>query len=64
MSATPERIAAVRRGMTLAFLGAAAFSLKAIFVKLAYRYPGVDAIVLLMYRRVPRCSTSRLLSTR
>ncbi len=50
MSASPERIAAVRRGMMLAFIGAAAFSLKAIFAKLAYRYPGVDAIVLLMYR--------------
>ena len=39
-----------RSGVALAFVGAAAFSMKAIFAKLAYRYPGVDAIVLLMYR--------------
>lgn len=36
-------------GLTLAFLGAIAFSGKAIIVKLAYRY-GVDAVTLLMYR--------------
>lgn len=40
----------MRHGVTLAFLGAASFSLKAIFAKLAYRYPGVDATILLMYR--------------
>lgn len=50
MSAELDKIATVRRGILLAFLGAAAFSLKAIFAKLAYRYPGVDAIILLMYR--------------
>ena len=36
-------------GLTLAVLGAIAFSGKAIIVKLAYRY-GVDAVTLLMYR--------------
>lgn len=36
-------------GLTLALLGAIAFSGKAIIVKLAYRY-GVDAVTLLMYR--------------
>ena len=36
-------------GLTLAFLGAIAFSGKAIIVKLAYRH-GVDAVTLLMYR--------------
>ncbi len=36
-------------GLMLAVLGAAAFSGKAIIVKLAYRY-GVDAVTLLMYR--------------
>ena len=38
-----------RRGVTLAVLGALAFSGKAIIVKIAYRY-GVDAITLIMYR--------------
>ncbi|MFI0546287.1 MAG: DMT family transporter [Brachymonas sp.] len=50
MSAPSSQAAAVRHGVILAFMGAAAFSLKAIFAKLAYRYPGVDAIILLMYR--------------
>lgn len=54
MNATPTtaqlHAANIRRGVLLAFLGAASFSLKAIFAKLAYRYPGVDAVVLLMYR--------------
>ena len=36
-------------GLTLAVVGAVAFSGKAIVVKLAYRY-GVDAVTLLMYR--------------
>ena len=36
-------------GLTLAVLGAIAFSGKAIIVKLAYRY-GVDAVTLIMYR--------------
>ena len=36
-------------GLTLATLGAIAFSGKAIIIKLAYRY-GVDAVTLLMYR--------------
>ena len=36
-------------GLTLATLGAIAFSGKAIIVKLAYRY-GVDAVTLIMYR--------------
>jgi drug/metabolite transporter (DMT)-like permease len=36
-------------GLTLALLGAVAFSGKAIIVKLAYRY-GVDAVTLIMYR--------------
>jgi drug/metabolite transporter (DMT)-like permease len=36
-------------GLTLAMLGAIAFSGKAIIVKLAYRY-GVDAVTLIMYR--------------
>src|SRR5271165_4961469 len=42
-------IAARRRGLLLATLGAIAFSGKAIIVKLAYRY-GVDAVTLIMYR--------------
>lgn len=36
-------------GLTLAVLGAIAFSGKAIIIKLAYRY-GVDAVTLIMYR--------------
>ncbi len=39
----------VASGLTLAVLGAVAFSGKAIIVKLAYRY-GVDAVTLIMYR--------------
>ena len=39
-----------RQGLILAVTGAMAFSAKAIIVKLAYRYPGIDAITLLMYR--------------
>jgi drug/metabolite transporter (DMT)-like permease len=39
----------VATGLTLATLGAIAFSGKAIIVKLAYRY-GVDAVTLIMYR--------------
>ena len=42
-------MAARRRGLLLAGLGAVAFSGKAIIVKLAYRY-GVDAVTLIMYR--------------
>jgi drug/metabolite transporter (DMT)-like permease len=42
-------LAARRRGLLLAGLGAIAFSGKAIIVKLAYRY-GVDAVTLIMYR--------------
>jgi drug/metabolite transporter (DMT)-like permease len=42
-------VAARRRGLLLAGLGAVAFSGKAIIVKLAYRY-GVDAVTLIMYR--------------
>src|ERR1700733_14261602 len=42
-------MAARRRGLLLASLGAIAFSGKAIIVKLAYRY-GVDAVTLIMYR--------------
>jgi drug/metabolite transporter (DMT)-like permease len=42
-------LAARRRGLLLASLGAIAFSGKAIIVKLAYRY-GVDAVTLIMYR--------------
>lgn len=41
----------VNRGVLLAFLASAAFSMKAIFVKLAYLY-GVDAITLLALRMV------------
>ncbi|HEX9446653.1 MAG TPA: EamA family transporter, partial [Dongiaceae bacterium] len=37
------------RGVLLAFLASAAFSMKAIFVKLAYHY-GVDAVLLLALR--------------
>lgn len=37
------------RGISLAIFGAAAFSMKAIFVKLAYRY-GVEAVLLLALR--------------
>jgi len=44
--AAPKSIAT---GLTLAVLGAIAFSGKAIIVKLAYRY-GVDAVTLIMYR--------------
>jgi drug/metabolite transporter (DMT)-like permease len=43
------QLAARRRGLLLAGLGAVAFSGKAIIVKLAYRY-GVDAVTLIMYR--------------
>ena len=39
----------IATGLTLATLGAIAFSGKAIIVKLAYRY-GVDAVTLIMYR--------------
>ncbi|ODS70067.1 MAG: multidrug DMT transporter permease [Acidovorax sp. SCN 68-22] len=49
---TPTDQAASKRravGLTLAVLGAIAFSGKAIIVKLAYRY-GVDAVTLIMYR--------------
>lgn len=42
-------LAARRRGLVLAALGAVAFSGKAIIVKMAYRY-GVDAVTLIMYR--------------
>jgi drug/metabolite transporter (DMT)-like permease len=42
-------VAARRRGLLLAGLGAVAFSGKAIIVKLAYRY-GVDAVTLIMFR--------------
>src|SRR5882724_6321907 len=42
-------LAARRRGLLLATLGAIAFSGKAIIVKLAYRY-GVDAVTLITYR--------------
>jgi drug/metabolite transporter (DMT)-like permease len=42
-------LAARRRGLLRAGLGAIAFSGKAIIVKLAYRY-GVDAVTLIMYR--------------
>ena len=45
-SAPPPRLAS---GLTLAVLGAVAFSGKAIIVKLAYRH-GVDAVTLLMLR--------------
>ncbi len=53
MSAAAEHGAAppagVLPGITLAVLGAIAFSAKAIIVKLAYRYD-VDAVTLIMYR--------------
>jgi drug/metabolite transporter (DMT)-like permease len=39
----------IATGLTLAALGAVAFSAKAIIVKLAYRH-GVDAVTLIMYR--------------
>src|ERR1700733_5940484 len=42
-------MAARRRGLLLASLGAVAFSGKAIIVKLAYRH-GVDAVTLIMFR--------------
>ena len=45
-SPPPSRLAS---GLTLAVLGAVAFSGKAIIVKLAYRH-GVDAVTLLMLR--------------
>jgi drug/metabolite transporter (DMT)-like permease len=47
--ASESVLAARRRGLLLAGLGAIAFSGKAIIVKLAYRY-GVDAVTLIMYR--------------
>jgi drug/metabolite transporter (DMT)-like permease len=47
--ASDSVLAARRRGLLLAGLGAIAFSGKAIIVKLAYRY-GVDAVTLIMYR--------------
>jgi drug/metabolite transporter (DMT)-like permease len=48
-SAAPHAQRAVLPGLTLATVGAIAFSGKAIIVKLAYRY-GVDAVTLIMYR--------------
>lgn len=45
--AAPKSIAT---GLALAVAGAIAFSGKAIIVKLAYRYPGVDAVSLIMLR--------------
>jgi drug/metabolite transporter (DMT)-like permease len=45
--AAPKNIAA---GLLLGIAGAVAFSGKAIIVKLAYRYPGVDAVGLIMLR--------------
>jgi drug/metabolite transporter (DMT)-like permease len=45
--AVPPSIAT---GLALAVAGAIAFSGKAIIVKLAYRYPGVDAVSLIMLR--------------
>jgi hypothetical protein len=55
-TATPlSALAAGRRGLLLASLGAIGFSGKAIIVKLAYRH-GVDAVTLLMY---PCCFGSR-----
>ena len=45
----PKAPQGIAVGLTLAFLGAIAFSGKAIIVKLAYRH-GVDAVTLLMYR--------------
>ena len=47
--ASPTAAGAVWPGLLLAFLGAVAFSGKAIIAKLAYRH-GVDAITLIMYR--------------
>jgi len=44
---TPQRL---WPGLLLAVLGAIGFSGKAIIVKLAYRYGGVDAVTLLMWR--------------
>ncbi len=40
----------IATGLALAVAGAIAFSGKAIIVKLAYRYPGVDAVSLIMLR--------------
>ncbi|WP_296509048.1 DMT family transporter [Rhodoferax sp.] len=40
----------IATGVTLAVAGSIAFSGKAIIVKLAYRYPGVDAVSLIMLR--------------
>jgi drug/metabolite transporter (DMT)-like permease len=40
----------IATGLALAIAGAIAFSGKAIIVKLAYRYPGVDAVSLIMLR--------------
>ncbi|MDH4451452.1 MAG: DMT family transporter [Rhodoferax sp.] len=56
MSTATAPAAASRRtltlGIALAMAGAVAFSGKAIIVKLAYRYPGVDAVGLIMLRMV------------
>lgn len=41
---------AILPGLLLAFGGALGFSGKAIIIKLAYRYPGVDAVVLILWR--------------
>lgn len=46
----PHASAPVWPGLALASLGSIAFSGKAIIVKLAYRYGGVDAVTLIMYR--------------
>ena len=40
----------IATGLALAVAGAIAFSGKAIIIKLAYRYPGVDAVSLIMLR--------------
>ena len=49
MNKAPAASKNIATGLTLATLGAIAFSGKAIIVKLAYRY-GVDAVTLIMYR--------------
>jgi drug/metabolite transporter (DMT)-like permease len=55
MSPTPAAADPVSRraallGLAMAAVGSVAFSGKAIIVKLAYRYPGVDAVTLIMLR--------------
>lgn len=49
-SSSPAAPPSIATGLALTIAGAIAFSGKAIIVKMAYRYPGVDAVSLIMLR--------------